>query len=571
MTIQIYSLMTVASFTMLLAQSAHAATLTVTNTGDGGPGSLRQAILEANASSGADGIIFDLGPGPHTISLVEWLPPLSTDLDLRGPGADLLTIEAVGDFAVFFAGQESSEGPPNTVSFAGMTIANGSSPWNGGGIWGYLCEINVRECAFVGNQAELGGGAIGAFGAPLTVENCSFFGNSAGSEGGAISVYDTDSAVVSNCTFVGNAARFGGAMYSAYGAGSGLLVVESCTIRSNQAVAGGGIYSLASIRNSIVTDNNASAGGGIYVSGTQATIESCVLKNNAANTGGGIDNSGTLNVANSTISGNLATNSGGGIHNSGRFGGNLKVSNCTLSGNGADVGGGIYNFGEDAVVALHNCTLSGNGARVAGGIFNDGYVGIARLSSTNSILALNAGGDIVHERSTVDIANYNLIGDRDGDPRLGPLADNGGPTMTMALLPGSPCIDAGDPNFVPPPEFDQRGSGFARVVNGRIDIGAFEVQPPEDSDGDGILDTVDQCPNTPAGDIVNASGCSIGQLVPCAGPRSGGSWKNHGQYVSTVVETAKEFLNAHLIDHRQWSQIVTDAAQSKCGGKGDAR
>jgi hypothetical protein len=60
---------------------------------------------------------------------------------------------------------------------------------------------------------------------------------------------------------------------------------------------------------------------------------------------------------------------------------------------------------------------------------------------------------------------------------LGPLQDNGGPTFTHALLVGSPAIDMGDPNFIPPPNYDQRGPGFDRVVNGRIDIGAFEVQP----------------------------------------------------------------------------------------------
>src|SRR5207237_6036332 len=62
------------------------------------------------------------------------------------------------------------------------------------------------------------------------------------------------------------------------------------------------------------------------------------------------------------------------------------------------------------------------------------------------------------------------------DPMLGPLQDNGGPTFTHALLPASPAIDTGDPNFTPPPFFDQRGPGFDRVVNGRIDIGSFEVQ-----------------------------------------------------------------------------------------------
>ena len=64
------------------------------------------------------------------------------------------------------------------------------------------------------------------------------------------------------------------------------------------------------------------------------------------------------------------------------------------------------------------------------------------------------------------------------DPMLGPLQDNGGLTFTHALLPGSPAIDAGDPNFTPPPFYDQRGLPFDRVRNGRIDIGSFEVQAP---------------------------------------------------------------------------------------------
>ncbi len=62
------------------------------------------------------------------------------------------------------------------------------------------------------------------------------------------------------------------------------------------------------------------------------------------------------------------------------------------------------------------------------------------------------------------------------DPMLGPLQDNGGPTFTHELLPGSPAINAGDPNFVPPPDYDQRGPGFDRVKGGRIDVGSFEVQ-----------------------------------------------------------------------------------------------
>jgi hypothetical protein len=72
------------------------------------------------------------------------------------------------------------------------------------------------------------------------------------------------------------------------------------------------------------------------------------------------------------------------------------------------------------------------------------------------------------------IGAFNITG---VDPMLGPLQNNGGPTFTHALLVGSLAIDMGNPNFIPPPNYDQRGPGFDRVVNSRIDIGAFEVQP----------------------------------------------------------------------------------------------
>jgi hypothetical protein len=99
-----------------------------------------------------------------------------------------------------------------------------------------------------------------------------------------------------------------------------------------------------------------------------------------------------------------------------------------------------------------------------------------------------AGGNILNQGGAVISDGYNLSNDSCGgfltgpgdqtniEPMLGPLQDNGGPTLTHALLPGSPAINAGDPNFTPPPSYDQRGPGFDRVVNGRIDIGSFEVQ-----------------------------------------------------------------------------------------------
>ncbi len=121
-------------------------------------------------------------------------------------------------------------------------------------------------------------------------------------------------------------------------------------------------------------------------------------------------------------------------------------------------------------------------------IWNAGYNG---SYIKNTILNASPGGhSIVNGYGTITSYGYNLSSD-DGagylygpgdqintDPMLGPLQDNGGPTFTHALLPGGPAMDGGDPNFYPPPFYDQRGPGYDRVRNGRIDIGSFEVEEP---------------------------------------------------------------------------------------------
>ena len=245
-------------------------------------------------------------------------------------------------------------------------------------------------------------------------------------------------------------------------------------------------------------------GVGIWNDHATLTVNSCAITGNSATdskyAGGGILNDGfccglgsgpaTLNVANSTISGNSANAGfGGGIMNLGLgFPATLAVSNSTITSNTARDqagGGGIDNQdANQAVATVANSTLSDNFGYA--GIINDG-----ELTIGNTILKAGARPTIIkvgfgHTTS----AGYNLSSDNaDGllngpgdqintEPMLGPLQDNGGPTLTHALLPGSPAIDAGNPNFTPPPFDDQRGPGFDRVVNGRIDKGSFEVQGP---------------------------------------------------------------------------------------------
>jgi hypothetical protein len=104
---------------------------------------------------------------------------------------------------------------------------------------------------------------------------------------------------------------------------------------------------------------------------------------------------------------------------------------------------------------------------------------------------------------------------------------------------------------------------------GRFDLPFQTLMAPPvvDSDGDGVPDDRDECPNTEPEAIVDANGCSIDELVPCAGPRDGGTWRNHGEYVSSVTKTAESFTAAGLITAEQKDAIIAAAAHSGCGKK----
>jgi hypothetical protein len=214
-----------------------------------------------------------------------------------------------------------------------------------------------------------------------------------------------------------------------------------------------------------VNGNNASRvfqiDGGVSASISGLTISG---GNAGSGNGGGLDNVGTTTLTDCTFSGNSAWG-GGGLAN---LDGTLTLTNCTVSGNsaGGTNGGGLDCF--YGTLRLTNCTVSGNSAYDGGiggpfsfgGIFN--YY--ASTTLTNTIVAENSGAEIFE----LPAGTNNLIG---GNPLLAPLGNYGGPRQTMALLPGSPALDAGTsgPGI---PTTDERG--FGRV--GAVDIGAFESQ-----------------------------------------------------------------------------------------------
>jgi len=240
--------------------------------------------------------------------------------------------------------------------------------------------------------------------------------------------------------------------------------------------------------------------GGLFNDHAALTITSCIINGNAFY---GLDNhtfdvpppndhaldQGFVTIDNTIISGN----SGPGVYNQG----NLTIINSTLSGNSAGSasdGGGISsgNFkAPGSSVTVINSTISGNSTGDAGGgIDNVGGQFGGTIETGNTILNAGASGEnILNDGGTMTSDGYNVCSDDGGgflngpgdqintDPLLGPLQDNGGPTLTHLPLPGSPAIDAGDPNFTRPPFHNQRGCGFYRVFGRRIDIGSVETQP----------------------------------------------------------------------------------------------
>jgi hypothetical protein len=193
---------------------------------------------------------------------------------------------------------------------------------------------------------------------------------------------------------------------------------------------------------------------------TKGKAHCCFGDTGETDDGGGIYNTGTATVTNSTISGN-SSNLGGGIWNEG---GTLTVTNSTISGNsahGGGGGGGIYTLGHGTMLKNTIVANGPAGGNCSGAPPTDG--------------GYNLDSDTSCRFGT---SNNSLSG---VDPMLRPLADNGGPTLTHALLENSPAINRGNNAFAVEPDgnplnYDQRGQDFARIVGGTVDIGAFEVQ-----------------------------------------------------------------------------------------------
>ncbi|MBV7328670.1 right-handed parallel beta-helix repeat-containing protein [Chloroflexi bacterium TSY] len=439
----------------------------------GGQCSLRAAIQEANALAGDDVIILSSSAYTLTIGGKKEDASATGDLDINSP--DAITI--VGD--------ELTKISATGISDRVFHLLQGAVT---------MSTVTIVD----GNVAGHGGGILVESAASLSLDRSSIFWNNANGHGGGI--------------------------YA-----SGPLVIDRSSIKSNNVFSGsgGGIYiqgSTLDLRYSRINSN--------YAQGSSAPAGSCSA----------IYNNGTVTVLGSEFDFNRADLEGGAIYNAASR--TITLTNNVLTENGVTIsdlgkGSGIYNAG--IAILLHN-SLNENvdpfGA-LAASLYNasTGTMDVTHTIVDNSpfMACTNSG--------TFNDNGYNLFEDfsclsdptsSSGNPGFDAtgLADNGGPTLSLALTAASIAKDAGDPAIPSPPANDQRGPGFPRIVGGRIDIGAFEYDVVQSGfafevntlDDDAPLDPLDGL-SDPADSVAIAcsvSHCSLREAIMAANSLGGG-------------------------------------------------
>lgn len=457
----------------------------------------RSFILD-NASGGEGGAIY-IGSGRLTVTN----STISANAARNGGG-------------IYSAGRLSQAGLPARVEVANTILSENSAAASGGAIANDLQgDLVLSDVSVTGNTAEGEGGGVATVGkSTLAITRGVFSGNACADAGGGVSTATEGAVTIDASEFSENSAEEGGGLMLD---GKGpARVVDSIFSENAVTGEGGGIGidsdGVVEIADCMVLGNSAGLrGGGILNSGALVTFERLTISGNSAlSDGGGIDNqsSGQFTILDSSITSNTAEN-GGGFANvadatmlisrslfwdnraSGVGGGFLhrsdgasEMENCTLSGNHAgEIGGGLM-LDADADLHVVNVTITGNTAPLGAGVGTpNGVVNVPVVSNPqsifrNTIVAGNFGdsecyGAFTSEGGNIDGGtscylqtpsdHVNVI------PAMGPLANNGGRTMTHALLAGSRAIDAG---VNPCPPTDQRG--VSRPQGNGCDCGAFE-------------------------------------------------------------------------------------------------
>ena len=389
---------------------------------DGSSGTLRAVIATA-----ASGDIVELGALTcSVITLSQGALAVKPDsLTIHGPGAQKLAIDGAAKDRVFV------HYGTDTLTISALTVRNGSNLLDGYKVAGGACIIG-------GSYVTL------------------------------------DHSIVTGCIAVGEGA-YGGALLARgitlYTSTLDANFARGNTVKSLTAAYGGGAFAYrgtAALYDSIVSGNRADidpansygsydTGGGLFTDNGAFVLRSTIAGNYTDGTGGGIASHGPLLITNSTLTGNTAKRKPGG----GLFLRSADLSalhNSTITLNVAPLGGGMYVSGTAPSLQLDSTILSGNSPPSA-----------SDIAAKSPLAVVGANNLIVAAGTNVTLPADTLR----SDPRLRPLANNGGPTPTHALSPGSPAIDRG--NNTAGLDTDQRGADFPRTIGNAPDIGAFEA------------------------------------------------------------------------------------------------
>ncbi|GHA12288.1 hypothetical protein GCM10008090_22720 [Arenicella chitinivorans] len=335
------------------------------------------------------------------------------------------------------------------VALEAVTVSNNSAIF-GGALNSQGGSLSVSASTFSSNTGEFGG-ALNINSTSLSITNSTLSANSAGNVGGGIALFNASvPATLSNNRLTGNIADdYGG----------GVFVSASTEVASNRDT---------------LSDNLAQQGGGWFIqSNASVTLsESSIHANTAYSTGGGLlSDASSLRISDSTVANNSATTVAGLFF---RAGSSVSLRNSTISTNVASFAiGGISQSNSDLTLA-HSTVVSNQAPAYAAGVFQGGA--LSNLTLINSIVAQNDGGDCNQQADTSYPGNWigdaSCTGVANGDPMLGPLASNGGITLTHALLSGSGAIGIADTDLCAFLVANKDQRGFDRGVG--CDAGAYE-------------------------------------------------------------------------------------------------
>jgi len=475
-----------------LAGPSGAATFTVTEATDDGtgttPNTLSWAIAQANADPDAD--VIEFAPGLSTITFTGSAEQveITETVSITGPGSDQLDINFDGNCGLLLNSDTAS------LTVSGLTLRNGSTYGssddcdnrsdryqkggalaiysdNGGDPGTFLFD----DVVFDSNYAYyFGGGLFVEGGTSVTIQDSAFTNNVVGTDaGGGAYITDSGALDVLRTTFTGNISdEEGGGLVVDIASSGTARIVDSSFTDNGAGRAGGGAYfetGFIEVVNSTLSGNSATVLGGALAGDVPVKVIQSTITGNTAERGGGVfakqggffDSYASIDVLMSTVSGNTARSESGNELYIRRI--NYSPQSASIVGSivsGSASGSAVYSYGD----------------------YGSAPVDDFPINVANSLIGTSAGGQYAPGGPvSVDVPWVDDGGNTFDvtDPGLEALADNGGPTQTMALTEGSPAIDAGPdpvPSF-PENSYDQRGEPYVRVYGAGVDIGAFESQP----------------------------------------------------------------------------------------------